>query len=175
MERIDLYRKIHKAQRAWLGRVLAAAGRLDAGDPAATAAIRTDAGRLVAHLRSHAEHEERFIHPLLGEIAPTVTAALDAEHHVLEAQLGGVVAAGNAAQLYDALGGLAAAYFAHLEVEERQAMPALWAAYDDAAFLERIVRPFVASRTAGELLADLRLQLAAVNPVEAAQLLAALR
>jgi len=177
IDRIHLYTKIHKAQRAWLTQAMVAAGRLDAGDAAAAQIAAADARRLVHHLHEHAEHEERFIHPLLREAAPEIASRLDAEHIALDAALAGLTVSAESldgAQLYHALSGFVVRYFPHLEIEEREAMPALWRYCDDGALMDRILRPFISARSRAEMADDLRLQIGSVSPQEERQLLGAL-
>ncbi len=173
---LNLYTKIHKAQRAWLERALVAAGRIEASDAAAAAALSADAVTLVNHLRAHAEHEDHFIDPVLRAVAPRLAERLEDEHRALDPALDRIALSaqrGDIAHMYRNLSLLTAQYFFHLDVEEQEAMPLLAAAYDEDALRSRILRPFVASRTSDEMLQDLRLQLLAVNPQEASELLAA--
>jgi hypothetical protein len=171
---LNVYEKIHKGQRAWFGRLLIALGASGAGTPAAAAAL-AEAGALLAHLRAHAEHEERFIHPLLEEAAPAIAARLRAEHETIDAAM---VALAHGAELgdpkrvYRDLSLLASQYFRHLDVEEHEAMPVLNSAFDDGALQERIFMPFGASRTLDDVVTDLRLQLLALTPAESQELLA---
>lgn len=171
---IDLYSKIHKGQRAWLFSLVVAAGKADPDDRPAVEHLRAESGRLAQHLRAHGEHEERFIHPLLREAMPGVEDRLRREHAGLDAVLAGVEAvaeSGNAPALHEALTSLASQYLAHLEVEERIAMPALAHAFDDAALVARVLSPFASSTNREDFARDIAMQLAAVNPAESRQLL----
>jgi hypothetical protein len=175
--RVHLYAKIHKAQRAWLARSIVTAGRLDADDAAAHGLLAADVRRLAHHIHEHGEHEERFIHPLLGEAAVELATQLDAEHAELDSALAELVTAadgGEASQLYRALTGFVVRYFPHLDIEEQQAMPAMWHRFDDGALLERILRPFIAARSSAEMIEDLNLQIGVLSPQEERQLLGAL-
>ena len=165
---LNVYEKIHKGQRAWIGRLLTALGT---GEVAALEEI----GELVAHLRAHAQHEDTFIHPLIEEAAAAIAADLHAQHELLDPvllELAGTARSGDVKGTYRSLALFAAQYFRHIDVEEHQAMPALNSAFDDAALRERIFVPFGASRTLDDLVADLRLQLVALSPGEARELLA---
>lgn len=175
IERIDLYKKVHKGQRAWLSRCLVASGRLGDADRAELEALREDVLRLLAHLRAHGEHEERFIHPLLREADAAIAERLDAEHASLDAtfdRLQAALEAREPATIYGELSALIVTYFAHLNVEEREAMPAMQRYCDDRTVVERVLKPFAASRSFSEAVEDLRLQLLAVDPQESAALLA---
>lgn len=174
--RIHLYGKIHKAQRAWLTRTLVAAGRLDNGDALAAGLVAAEARRLAHHIHEHGDHEERFIHPLLGAAAAELATQLDAEHAALDADLDNLLIAADAndgAGLYRALTGFIVRYFPHLDVEEQQAMPAIWRHFDDGALLERVLRPFIAARSSAEMIEDLNLQIGALSRQEEHQLLGA--
>ena len=175
--RIDLYSKIHKAQRAWLMRAMFNAGRVDTEDVAAVRLVSREVARLADHIREHGEHEERFIHPLLVEVVPDVAARIESEHHAIDSaieQLGTASDAADATTLYSALAGFVAQYFPHLDLEERQAMPALLKHFDDSALIARVMRPFMASRSTAQIIDDLNLQIGSLNPDEERQLLTAL-
>ena len=176
-DRIHLYTKIHKAQRAWLMRATVAAGRLDPDDAAAAQLVAADARRLVHHLHEHAEHEERFIHPLLREAAPELALRLEAQHVALDAALAELTVTAESldgARIYRALTGFVALYFPHLEIEEQEAMPAIWHRCDDGDLMGRVLRPFIAARTREDMADDLRLQIGSVSPREERQLIGAL-
>jgi hemerythrin-like domain-containing protein len=177
IDRIHLYTKIHKAQRAWLMRALVAAGRLDPDDRDATQLAAADTRRLVHHLHEHAEHEERFIHPMLREAAPEIASRLDAEHIALDAALAELTVAAESldgVRIYHALNGFVVLYFPHLALEEQEAMPAIWRRFNDGEVMDRVLRPFVTARTREDMADDLRLQIGAVSPREECQLFSAL-
>ena len=177
IDRIHLYTKIHKAQRAWLMRATVAAGRLDGDDAVAAEIVADDVRRLVRHLHEHAEHEERFIHPLLREAAPEFASRLDGQHIALDAALAELTVAADSldgTRIYRALSGFVVLYFPHLEIEEQEAMPAIWRYCDDGALMDRILRPFISARSRAEMADDLRLQIGSVSPQEERQLLGAL-
>lgn len=170
---LNLYRNIHKAQRAWMERALVAVGRADA---AGRSAAFSDVAALIDHLKAHAEHEERFIDPLLRAVAPAIAARLHEEHGALDAVLEDLdrrIAVADVDGIYRGLALLTAQYFLHLDAEEYEAMPLLSQAYTDDQLRERVFVPFAASRQREEITADLRLQLLALNANEAQQLLAA--
>jgi hypothetical protein len=174
--RVHLYAKIHKAQRAWLMRSIVAAGRTDPADPAAIALVAADARRLAHHLHEHGLHEEQFIHPLLSGADPDLANQLEAEHCTLDialAELSRAADANDLAGLYPALTGFVVRYFPHLDIEEQQAMPAIWRAFDDGALLDRVMLPFISTRSSAGIIDDLNLQIGALNPQEERQLLGA--
>ena len=181
MTRIDLYRNVHKGQRAHLFSLAVELGRADHED---TAKVNALAGRLrsaLAELRRHAENEERFIHPLLRARAPKIAARLEQEHEDIEPALAEVEvrlaglqnAPGSpietGAELYRVWCRMVSDYLAHIDAEERIGMPALWDTCSDDEILA-VIRAFVASRTAMEQIDDLRCQAPALSPQERAML-----
>lgn len=132
MPEIDLYRSVHKAQRARLFGLVVDAGRTDPEDTAGAAAIAATARALAAELHEHGEHEDHFIHPLLARYVPRLAEDLAGEHRALDRALAELAAAGmrrevsGADTLYRVACRFTATYLAHLEREEAEAMPALW-------------------------------------------------
>ena len=177
MARLDLYRNVHKGQRA---RIFALAGDIGQADPDDCAHLLSLAGALrdaLAALREHAGHEETFIHPVLRDRAPAVAEALEREHHWIEDALADVEGRvqrletahrpADMDELYRAWCRMVSAYLTHLDNEERLAMPALWERCTDEEIIA-IMRAFVASRSAGDMLADLCGQAPALAPQEVA-------
>jgi hypothetical protein len=179
MARIDVYRNVHKGQRALLFELAVALGRADFSKPAAFSRLAERLRSALVELRKHADNEERFIHPLLHSRAPDVGAALDREHHAIEAAFSDLddrlrprgtpeedpAAAG--AGLYLAWCRMLSAYLAHLDAEETQAMPALWKTCSDQEIFA-VIQSFVASRSTADQLHDLRSQAPALTPQELA-------
>jgi hypothetical protein len=75
MNRLDVYTAVHKMQRARLFDLTVAAGKADGDDTVTTARLARAVGALAGELTSHAEHEDRFIHPLLRATAPTLAGS----------------------------------------------------------------------------------------------------
>jgi hypothetical protein len=181
MARIDLYRNVHKGQRAHLFSLAVELGRADYEDTAKINALATRLHSALAELRRHAENEDRFIHPLLDARAPKIAAMLEREHDDLEPVLaeveerlkglqsapGSLIETG--AELYRAWCRMVSDYLAHIDAEERIGMPALWDTCTDNEILA-VIRAFVASRTATEQIDDLRCQAPALSPQERAML-----
>lgn len=178
MTRLDLYRNVHKGQRVHLFGLAGEIGRADPEDRAQLSALATRARAMLSGLREHAEHEETFIHPVLKAQAPAIVEALEREHHWVASSLTEVEdslrrldAAPDRAvplgELYRAWCRMVAAYLAHLDNEERLAMPALWASCTDEEIFT-IMSSFVASRSASDMLADLCGQSPALAPQERA-------
>lgn len=183
MARIDLYRNVHKGQRAHLFSLAVELGRADQEDAETMDVLARRLRATLAELRRHADNEERFIHPLLRARAPKVAAMLEREHEELEPALAEVEAMlegfdsapGNrfaaGTELYRAWCRMLSSYLAHIDAEERLGMPALWNACTDDE-IRAVIRAFVASRTATEQLDDLRSQAPALSPQERSALVA---
>ena len=63
MNRLDVYTAVHKMQRSRLFKLTVAAGRADSTDTVTTTRLAGAVSALSDELTSHAEHEDRFIHP----------------------------------------------------------------------------------------------------------------
>lgn len=183
MTRIDLYRNVHKGQRAHLFDLAVALGRTDHDDRQAVTALAARLRDALTELRQHAENEETFIHPLLRARAPEIAAALEHEHHSVESALAEVEGQlqridrsesdgfVTGMELYRAWCRMLSAYLAHLDNEERLAMSALWnTCSDDEIFA--VIRRFIASRSPVDQMNDLRNQVPALTPRERAALVA---
>jgi hypothetical protein len=133
---------------------------------------------LTWELTSQAEHEERFIHPLLRANAPALAKSLDAAHLELDDRLDylrGMARAqetrsGDPDVLYRALASITATYLEHLAVEEGEALPTLWEHCSDQELLG-VSTSFKASRSPLENLTSLIAQLPSANPTEIAHLI----
>lgn len=136
-ERLNLYRSIHKGVRLLLHRLVEQAGRTDYTDDRQVAELCAAARDGFDLLQFHADHEERFLAPLIRAAAPEVGRALAAAHRDQEAQLPALLAlldeARAAGPRADALGHafsvalsrLAGELLVHMADEEERAMPAL--------------------------------------------------
>jgi len=175
MNRLDVYTAVHKMQRARLFALTVEAGKADPGDATLRANLAAAVAELIAELEAHAEHEDRFIHPMLRKYAPGVATRLDEEHVALDATMERLQAIADeyasgpsmrdANALYRALASFTAAYLNHVAVEEAEALPALWADCTDDELMGILVS-FKGSRTDIENLTALVAQLATLNPVE---------
>ena len=184
MNRLDVYTAVHKMHRARLFSLTVEAGQADPADTVTMTRLAAAVDALAAELTAHAEHEDRFIHPLLRQHAPSLAASLDVAHLTLDARLGHLRQAAAAAAspalgpaadpnaLYRALAGFTAAYLEHLAVEEGQALPALWDGCTDEELLG-ILASFRGSRSDAENLASLLAQLATLNPPEIERMISA--
>ncbi len=131
----------HKGLRHLLGKFALAAGRTDYADPVELAALRDLAHRVQTLLEEHARNEDDVIFPLLEAKVPGATAALHADHGVLDASLESIVARldemdgtqsrEDAHALYLDVTEFQARYLLHLVREERDFEPELWPHYSD--------------------------------------------
>jgi hypothetical protein len=187
MNRPNRYQPIHKALRAALFDAAALVARTDFTDPGeATVAARTVAA-LLDLLDGHAHHEEEFVMPEVAKHAPALDATLEAEHGRLEglqAELRALlprtcsdVTAERepAGQLLGrAVTLLVADHLRHMDREETEAMPVLWAHCTEAE-LDAMDGRIRASLPAGQMPQMLRLMLPALSTPEHAGMLAAAR
>ena len=183
----DLYRDIHKGIRAELFAVTAAAGSLDPSDAFGWMAFAEHVGAVERTLRSHAEHEDTHIDPVLREHLPELAAGVVAEHHVLEASftgITGIACAGAGAPdsdrrrlahlAYLQLASFTSAYLAHQVVEEAVIMPALEQAIGVDAVIG-IHAAIIGSIPPDELFQSLTMMFPAMNLDDRAELLGGIR
>jgi len=173
MTRVDVYTAVHKMQRARLFELTVAAGRADSADGPTIAKLANSVHGLTDELTRHAEHEERFIHPVLRSKAPHLAAALDAAHVQLDRQLEDLrqtasdqgAGGQDSNALYRALASFTAIYLEHLALEENEALPVLWdRCSDDELF--GIMTAFKSSLSSVENLTSVIAQLPTLNPAE---------
>lgn len=155
--RYELYRPIHKALRAFMSDTLSVVGRMDTNDDHDVAAALEQIRSLLAVLTVHLEDENRFVHAAMEARRPG-SAAHTSHDHVehecalaeLESLADGIERAAGAERetlafsLYARLALFVAENLEHMQVEERDNMAVLWAAYSDEE-LARIERAIVAS------------------------------
>jgi Hemerythrin HHE cation binding domain len=173
MNRLDVYTAVHKMQRARLFNLTVEAGQTDPEDATATIRIAAAVDALAAELVAHAEHEDRFIHPVLRQKAPALVETLDAAHVELDARLAQLrdvartyaAFPGDPNVLYRALAAFTAIYLDHLALEEGEALTALWQGCTDEE-LKGILVSFKASRSDAENLTSLLAELPTLNPIE---------
>jgi hypothetical protein len=144
--RIDLFMLVHKGIRWWLGTVNAVLGATDFETSGSVAALEA-VDELFVALEAHALHEDTFIAPVVAAHAPERAAAWAAEHRRLEhveaalrdhvATLRAVgpshpTARATGLALYRGFNRFVAETLAHLDEEETELMPLLWATCSDA-------------------------------------------
>jgi iron-sulfur cluster repair protein YtfE (RIC family) len=175
MDRLDVYTAVHKMQRRRLFELTVEAGTLDPDDAPAATRLAGAVTALCAELSAHAEHEDRFIHPLLRTHAPALAAALEVEHVELDARLEQLreAARRDPDGLHRALSRFTATYLAHLAREEDEALPALWGSCSDEE-LRGILTSFRASRSDVAHLTGVLAQLPTLNQREILRMAATL-
>jgi Hemerythrin HHE cation binding domain len=172
---VDIYRDIHKGIRGELFGVTSAAGAVDPGDHAAVGVVGARWGNLVKLLVTHAEHEERFVQPVIEQIAPSYAEQILVTHRELEDEMAQLeVLADRAAdacaersrklthRLYLGLASFTAAYLQHQEFEEFEVMVALSANVSPEE-LRAIDDAIVASIPPEEMAQSLMIMLPAMN------------
>src|SRR5262245_62052567 len=187
MNRPNRYQPIHKALRAALFDAASLVARTDFSDPGeVTVAARTVAG-LLDLLDGHAHHEEEFVMPVVAKHAPALVATLEAEHGRLEglqAELRALLPRTcsdataerePAGQLLGrALTLLVADHLRHMDREETEAMPVLWAHCTEAE-LDAMDGRIRASLPPEQMPLMLRLMLPALSTPEHVGMLSAAR
>ncbi len=187
LQRLDLYRPIHKALRLLMAETLVEVGRLDCEDSPELHAGLDRVEQLLRACRSHLQHEDAFLHPALERLQ---RGAAERTHHdhlehrhaidALQRQVAAVRERGGSARqqaadaLYDALADFIGENFAHMRIEERDNNARLWSSYDDAELIE-VHDALLASIPAGEMEDTLRLLVRALSPRERAALLGEIR
>jgi hypothetical protein len=183
MERHSFFKEVHKGIRAAAADLLARAGRTDFADADGVSALQQRVEETFALIEAHARTEETFLLPLLRICAPDVAADSEADHRSqslrlrdLRSALALAAAGGTPAQrsghaFFVALSRFHGEMLVHMAEEEERQMPALWAAFDDAA-LRRVHRAVLDELPDAEKVATVRWMLLALNRRERAALFA---
>lgn len=187
MNRPNRYQPIHKALRAALFDTTALVARTEFADPGEASVAARTVATLLDLLDSHAHHEEEFVMPEVARHAPGLIATLETDHNRLEglqAELRALLprtCSDNAAEresagqlLGRALNLLVADHLRHMDREETEAMPVLWAHFTEAE-LDAMDARIRAAVPPERMPVMLRLMLPAMNTPERAGLLAAAR
>ena len=133
-EPIDLYREVHKGLRYALGDLVRLAGAVDPDDAASLGYFTARFEEADQMLQIHHGHEEgeQLVGVIKTHVDDSVVQAIETQHEeseralsALRASVADLAAGAGADQVYDDLVAFVAAYFAHLEIEEQQVMPAL--------------------------------------------------
>lgn len=187
MTRPNRYQPIHKALRAALFDATSLVARTEFADPGEASVAARTVATLLDLLDSHAEHEEAFVMPEVARHAPALNAALAADHGRLEglqAELRALLprtcshlgpereAAGQL--LGRALTLLVADHLRHMDREETEAMPVLWAHCTEQE-LDAMDARIRAAVPPERMQVMLRLMLPAMSTPERARLLSAAR
>ncbi len=182
--RFDLFTLVHKGQRRVLFEITSAAGQLSAHDSAGRHGLASRIRAFFATMIEHAEHEDTYLLPLVIQAAPELAARMQAGHAALDAQLADVLANVDAAlaaetrvgdlALYHALARLTSTYLAHVDLEDLEVQPALWAAFDDAK-LAQVQGQLVAAHRPATVMFNLQAMMPAASSEERAAFLSGLR
>jgi hypothetical protein len=187
MPAYDFYVNPHKAIRSALLSAITAAGSIDPADGAARAQVGEQVRTIAHFLDSHAEHEDKFVVPVLETHAPQLAEVVRTVHPVLDARVAairdltaevetidGPRARGAVHGLYLDLSSFTSAYLDHQDFEERQCMPALLAAVpiDELIAIEQAI---VASIPPADVPAGLSLMLPAMNVDDRVEFLGGMR
>ena len=182
--RFDLYTLVHKGQRRVLFEITSAAGQLSAHDGAGRQELTDRIRAFFATMVEHADHEDRYLLPLVVQAAPELAARMQAGHVALDTQLADVLANVDAAlaaqtrpadlELYHALAQLTSTYLAHVALEDLEVQPALWAAFDDGK-LAQVQGQLVAAHRPATVMFNLQAMMPAASSEERVAFLAGLR
>ena len=179
--RDDLFTLMHKALRLELFGVTTTAAALDWTDDGSVRPFVDRWHALVELLHLHSRHEDRHFFTLAERKAPGATSPLSEQHVVQGRALDAVndaveaaVKGDEAATVHRRIAMFVGAYLPHLDTEERQVMPLLWATCSDAELAE--VRAGFMAETPPEMGAlSMRLMLPAVTPGERAAIVGMVR
>jgi hypothetical protein len=185
--RPDLYAAIHKALRYHMGDTLGRIGRMDVFDEVDFADALAQLDALLELCENHVVQENRFMHTAIEARQPGASARVGDDHtqhleHIAElraeaALLRGAAAAGRAApalRLYRHLALFVAANLQHMHIEETALNGVLWAHYDDAE-LQALRQRLLDSIEPRETQQVMRWMVPALNPIERAATLGAIK
>jgi len=187
MTRPNRYQPIHKALRAALFDATTLVARTEFADQGEASIAARTVATLLDLLDAHAQHEERFVMPEIARHAPALVATLEVDHGRLEglqAELRALLprtcsdvgpereAAGQL--LGRALTLLVADHLRHMDREETEAMPVLWAHFAETE-LDAMDGRIRATIPPEQLPVMLRLMLPAMSTPERVRLLSAAR
>ena len=181
---VDLYREVHKGLRLALFELVRTAGALDPADRASCEAFAQLFADIDMMLQTHHTHEDgESLGTLIRASAPAaVVEAVDTDHELTEqmlSELRALVAdlsngVDNTRAIYDAVTTFVTSYLGHMEVEERQVMPALQAhaSFDDLKAIEMGIRTSIPPP---DMCVFMRYMLPAMNPDERTSMLGGMK
>jgi iron-sulfur cluster repair protein YtfE (RIC family) len=182
----DIYRDIHKGIRAELFGVTTAAGSVDPHDDEAIAALLQRFRALVGLLDGHADHEDRYLAPLIQRQSGVLAAAISQDHGALEGQLHQLASTLEnissskserrraTHRFYLGVASFTSAYLEHQSVEELEVMPALATGYTVEDLL-RVNAEILAEIPPETMTASLSLLLPAMNVDDRIEMLAGIK
>ena len=185
--RFDPYAAVHKGLRALMADTLIAMGRVDVGNPGEFHRTIDRVVEMLDFCRSHARHENQFLHPAIEMRAPGSTGASAIDHALHEQAIDQLkktalqlpetpVAQRTMAvlELYRSVALFVAHNLEHLHREETAHNTTLWAHYTDAQ-IEALHDELVASIEPAQSIFIMRWMLPAMNPAERERLVRRLR
>lgn len=185
--RVDIYRDIHRALRAFMSETLGRVSRLDLDDAAEVATVLAEVRELMRFCTGHLEHENAFVHAAIEARRPGGSRRTGDDHREHEECIAALLdlvatverSAGPARatplrRLQNQLALFVGESFVHMEIEETENNAALWAAYSDAE-LNALHDAIVASLTPEETALVMRWLIPAISPAERAGMLAGMR
>ncbi|MGL5627025.1 MAG: hemerythrin domain-containing protein [Candidatus Rhabdochlamydia sp.] len=183
---LNLYKFVHTTVRGQLSQLMIQAGKTIYSNPEEVLALYNLTCDVAVFLRSHGEHEDKFIHPKIKEKKFPKMSEIEKEHDAIEVQLETLILQITALkdetantkkddikekgyQFYLTLADFLVAYFAHMNVEEREIMPFLLKtlSYDEIFSMEMDVR---ASISEAEMLTMIPMMYPYIDYEEALQL-----
>ena len=185
--RVDIYRGIHKAVRAFMCDTLTMVGQLDIDDDADVTVTVAQVRGLAAFCADHLAHENQFIHPAMEARRPGSSAVTASDHshhdsaikqaHVLATKLELAPAGSRAAAVADLqlfLTQFVAENLTHMSIEETWNNAVLWESHSDQELIA-IEQAIVDSIAPEEMAVCLRWMITGMNPAERAELLGGIR
>jgi hypothetical protein len=182
--RFDLYGPVHKGLRAYMADTLQRFGSLDVEDEAQLRETCQQALEMFALLRSHVDHEDEFIHPMLDQCRAGGSRQATDEHvehrrwlERLAGEVRALIAAPSYAAadaLYQNLAELMADNLVHMRLEDLACQGLLWEHFSDAE-LAALDGRVVASIPPKEMMQFLRWMLPAMSPPQRLRMMLALR
>ncbi|MCU0861274.1 MAG: hemerythrin domain-containing protein [Methanomassiliicoccales archaeon] len=185
VEKIPYYTPIHKGQRRWLFDFAKQMGRSDFSSRGDVEALLQGLGYFYDHIKEHAEFEERFIHPRLGEVVPGCPRAIESEHKAIHADLEDLLRSlerlrnmpeGHPTlpqlgqEVYLATNRFVAFYLRHIDYEEDHVQNILLNACTADELLATF-RSILAAQSPKQLSSNLRMMIQGINDPEALELL----
>ena len=181
---VDLYSTIHKGQRARFFKIAARAGTIDYADHKALDSLYDELRPFREEMCLHAALEEKFIHPLLSNRVPGGARELEADHRNMHQQIDDLLTHFDglrvktdfekrselALEFYRAWNRFISFYFTHINKEEENIQPSLWALCTNDE-LATVFKTIIASQKPDELMENLGMMLSASNLYERAGIL----
>jgi hemerythrin-like domain-containing protein len=189
VQRFELYGAVHKGQRRAIFNLGIRAGSLDPEDSSALDALMKDLVELRDEMRSHAELEEKFIHPILRARSAGGARSLEADHEEMHVMLDDMVEqlettrgkdfppevqGDMVKEFYHAWCRFTSFYLIHIDGEDEYIQPTLWRLCTDQELM-KVFSDIIAYQKPEELMFVLGMMLPAMAPKERVELMAGAR